>query len=184
MKIRRLFFISFTLILVFNLIFASGCSLLDFPEKITGEYEKDPLLPVDEKAMDEAIASAEKELEAEKEKAQVAEEEEKLIPDEPITLKGSVWDSALTLIIDLQSGDVGGSLYFDDGEDTYNLTIKGDIDLETYKFNGVCSGLWVSKPLDISEIITVTIDGQLNKDLNGASGTSTGNAGTDNWTAD
>ena len=76
MKIRRLFFISFTLILVFNLIFASGCSLLDLPEKITGEYEKDPLLPVDEKAMDEAIASAEKELEAEKEKAQVAEEAE------------------------------------------------------------------------------------------------------------
>ncbi len=112
------------------------------------------------------------------------EEEEKLIPKEPITLKGSVWDSALILIIDLQSGDVGGSIYFDDGEDTYDLIIKGDIDLETYKFNGMCSGLWVSQPLDTSETITVTIDGQLNKDLNGAIGILTGEGGTVDWTAE
>jgi hypothetical protein len=72
------------------------------------------------------------------------EDEKTSIPDEPVTLKGSVWDSTLTLIIDLQTGKVGGSIYFDDGEDTVNLTIDGNIDLETYKIDGMCSGLWVS----------------------------------------
>ena len=48
----------------------------------------------------------------------------------------------------------------------------------------MCSGLWVSQPLDTSETITVTIDGQLNKDLNGAIGILTGEGGTVDWTAE
>ena len=152
------------------------------------EEEEKFLSEESKKEIDEAVAEAEKELKEEEEKAQAAaeaelEEEDKLIPSGPITLKGSVWESALTLIIDLQTGEVGGSIYFSDGEDTYNLTIDGNIDLETYKIDGNCSGIWVSQALGTSETITVTIEGQLNEDFSGASGTSTGNAGTDNWTA-
>lgn len=56
--------------------------------------------------------------------------------------------------------------------------------METYKFNCMCSGLWVCQPLDTPETIAVTIDGQLNKDLNGAIGILMGEGRTVDWTAE
>jgi hypothetical protein len=192
MRIKKicLFIFPIILFLFFGIFFMTSC--IDATETI--DYiidDDDPDLPSEppeeiKKQADEAMNKAQEEIDAESESeyAEESDEQDESIPKESISLEGEIWDgSELTLIINLTTGKVGGSIKFKDKENTYNGTISGNINSETYKINAICSGPWESKVLG-KFTITVTIKGQLNEDLDEAMGTSTNDEGeTVNWIA-
>ena len=159
MKIKPILFTLFIIIIIMSLIFLSGCDSYDYlmSKIIKGDSSNESYDDGEVKAVDEAIAAAEKEIEAEKlegtaeksekdidasitESEKPFEEQDKL-PDEPITYYATIWDAiSIALVINFKAAEVSGSL--SQSGDTYrDAGIVGTIDIETFEVNSTFSGI-------------------------------------------
>ena len=157
----------------------------------------DPLdrIPAEEeKALDEAFDLAEEEIEAEKEKEEKLriekeerderelaieeadlreglEEEEELIPNEPITYSGEFDGTAIIVIINFKTTEVSGSVSYDDGNYWMDAEIVGIINIENFEVNAAFDGMCGSKEAGIGETWRGSIDGTVTGDLKTFNGT-------------
>ena len=189
MKTKYLLIYFLSIILIFSLVFISGCDLiLGFEDYITekisqvgldDEFSRH-LSDENKKEIDKVIVEAEKEIQE--------EELTEGFEDYPeiITLKGSIWEgSELILIIDMDTRDVEGSVTFKDSNNTYNGKItEGGIDLDTYEITADCCSLWEDKlHEDASGDKCIDIRGQLSKDYKMAFGIAEVWTGPNEWIA-
>lgn len=160
---------------MFSLVFTSGCELVVGVE----EYILETIAPMgrddqytkhlsDEniKEIDKAIAEAEEEMKAEEEIELLEgfEEEEKLIPDEPITYSGEYDGIAITLIVDFKTTAVSGSISL--GGDYYlDAAIDGTINIKDFIVTTTFSGIMGAKEAGREESWNGTINGEISDDL-------------------
>ena len=75
-----------------------------------------------------------------------AEEEENLIPNEPITYSGNIDGVPVILIVNFKTTEVTGSLSLS-GEDYIDAPINGKIDINTFEITSNYSGIAGTKEL-------------------------------------
>lgn len=92
------------------------------------------------------------------------EEEERLIPDEPITYSGDLWDVGIDLIVDFKTKVVSGSLS-QSGDPYVNAKIDGTINIETFKVTTTFSGVVGAPEYGKEEPFNGTINGIISDDL-------------------
>ena len=202
MKIRHLLISFLIIILLLSLFSLSGCTWIDYlidrgnPDKdMYGNIESsDPNdnIPAEvEKALDEAVVSAEEEIEAEEEELRKEkeerderelaieeadlreglEEEEELIPNEPITYSGEFDGTAIIVIINFKTTEVSGIVSYDDGNYWMDAEIVGIINIENFEVNAAFDGMCGSKEAGIGETWRGSIDGTVTGDLKTFNGT-------------
>jgi hypothetical protein len=112
----------------------------------------------EERALDEAVDQAEWE------EWEEAEEEENLIPNEPITYSTSIDGAKVILIVNFKTKEVKGSIS-KSGEDYVDATIKGEIiNINTFEITTNYSGIEGSPGVEFT--INGTITGKITEDLN------------------
>jgi len=178
--------ITFLILLCFIIVFGvaaignqCGCRAITIEEKVDVDEIEEVIGEIEE-AMEEAEEEIEKLVEKEireeindeskSEDTEESDEQNKSISQDSITLKGAIWEgSKLTLIINLETGKVTGSVKFKDKENTYDGKISGTIDIITQEIDATCSGEWTSTILGKDKITLIMI-GDLNDDLTSAIG--------------
>ena len=185
MKRKHLLILILSLLSIMTLFLLPGCMeyinyLIDRTGSLESDYDpKENIIPEDDrKKLDEASAEAEEEIQE--------EELSEGFEDYPgiITLKDSIWDdSVLTLIINMDTQEVEGSVVYGSSIESYDGKItKGKIDLDTFEITAHCCGPWKDKEYkDRSGEECLDIKGQLAKDFEWASGMAVLWTGTMEW---
>ena len=177
-KSNHLLIFLLSIIFMFCLIFLFGCKesigTVDYFLEKTGELEDSEIvISPSEKTreeIDKIITEAEKEIEVEKQEKSEAEllegfeEQEKLLPDEPITYNGDLEGVAVILIVDFKTTTVSGSLSLS-GDDYVEAAINGNIEIESFKIDATFSGIMGSKKYDMTYPFTGIINGTISEDI-------------------
>jgi len=94
------------------------------------------------------------------------EEEEKLIPDDPITYSGDALGLAVILVVNFKTKVVTGSINLS-GDDYVDATITdGKINIETFEITANFSGIMGSAEYDQVDTFSGIITGKVSEDLN------------------
>lgn len=119
-------------------------------------------------ARDKAVDQMEREEWEEAEETAVAEEEENLIPNEPITYSGNLYNANGTeviLIVNFKTTEVTGPISLDSVDDYIDATINGKIDIDTFEVTSNYYGIWRLKETDEEFPFNGTITGKITDDL-------------------
>ena len=211
MNINRLLISILIIILIFSLISISGCTSwfryldnkmnpdIDSSGRASDADEFNELSDEEEKALDEALAAAEDEIEAEQEKEeklkkeeeereekQLAveeaelreglEEEEELIPNEPITYSGECDGVNIIIVIDFKTTKVSGTVSLG-GDYWADAEIVGIVNIENFEVNAAFDGMCGSKESGDSETFRGSIEGTVTGDLKAFTGNIIDNEG-------
>ncbi len=119
-------------------------------------------------ARDKAVDQMEREEWEEAEETVVVDEKENLIPNEPITYSGNLYNANGTeviLIVNFKTTEVTGPISLDSVDDYIDATINGKIDIDTFEVTSNYSGIWRLKETDEEFPFNGTITGKITKDL-------------------
>ncbi len=95
-----------------------------------------------------------------------SEEEERLIPNEPITYSGDALGLAVVLVVNFKTKVVTGSISLS-GDDYVDATITdGKINIETFEITANFSGIMGSAEYDQVDTFNGIITGKVSEDLN------------------
>ena len=168
MKIKRRLISLLTVILIINLVFISGCLLMN--RAVSAEREREEA----EKWAAETVSEAKEEIgqgseigqsTSEAELSEGSEEEEKLIPDEPITYSGDALGLAVVLVVNFKTTVVTGSINLS-GDDYVDATITdGIINIDTFEITANFSGIMGSAEYGVDYPFNGTITGIISNDL-------------------
>lgn len=177
MKKKKLYLMLIILVLVISSSLALQCLGFQIGPLTDEEIDKDD---AEFRAMQDdklAIKEAERliaEHEAAKQKAggsteaellEGFEEEEKLIPDEPITYSGNALGLYVVLIVNFKTAEVTGSISLS-GDDYVDATItNGKIKIETFEITANFSGIMGSKKYGAEYPFDGIIAGKVSEDL-------------------
>ena len=124
----------------------------------------------EQRALDEATDQMEREEWEEEEAARetAGAEEENLIPNEPITYTGNLYNANGTeviLIVNFKTTEVTGPISLDSVDDYIDATINGKIDIDTFEVTSNYYGIWRLKETDEEFPFNGTITGKITEDL-------------------
>ncbi|MFC2145623.1 hypothetical protein ACFLQQ_04755 [Actinomycetota bacterium] len=138
------------------------------------EYDDEPYDDgYDEEEYEEELKELEREEREKKEREEAAaeaelgegfEEEEKLIPNDPITYYGDVQGVDVILVINFKTTEVSGSVSLS-GDDYIDAAIDGVISIDTFEITSNFSGIMGSKEYGVSYPFNGTINGNISDDL-------------------
>ena len=138
-------------------------------EYLNGDEDDEDWEEQEKESIEKEQTAAEAELE------EGFEEEEKLLPKEPTTYCGIIWDSIdISLVIDFKTQQVSGFLV-EEGNHYTDAKIVGTIDIETFKVNSTFSG--IMGYYDEEVLYSGTIDGAVSENLKTFNGTLLDNQG-------
>ena len=175
MKKKKLYQIPTILVLVIIFSMAllyMGCKVHTEPDLPMGMSEQDKKAEA-EAAEEAALLEETKVKAAEYEAAKKAEEEaapeeENLIPNEPITYSGNLYNANGTeviLIVNFKTTEVTGPISLDSVDDYIDATINGKIDIDTFEVTSNYYGIWRLKETDEEFPFNGTITGKITEDL-------------------
>ena len=202
MRVKLLLIILLTTILMLSIITLSGCAFDYLIERAGGINETDTDTPIssgDKKSAEEALAAAKEEInveqereeklkkeEEEREEKQLAveeaelreglEEEEELIPNEPITYSGELDGVSIIIVIDFKTTEVSGTVNLS-GDYWADAEIVGIVNIENFKINAAFDGMCGSKEHGMGETFRGSIEGTVTGDLKTFIGTIIDNEG-------
>ncbi len=161
------------LIIVFSIaILYMGCKVhteTDLPIGMTEQEIKAEAEEAEEAALlEETRKKAEEYEAAKKAEEEAAPEEENLIPNEPITYSGNLYNANGTeviLIVNFKTTEVTGPISLDSVDDYIDATINGKIDIDTFEVTSNYYGIWRLKETEEEFPFNGTITGKITEDL-------------------
>jgi hypothetical protein len=172
-KLKYNFIFFLVIVLIVALFLSTSCEIVsimlgrdtDSKERRKKEAQQE-LIKQEEKNAElrrkeeEEQATAEAELEE-----LIFEEEEKLIPDEPITYSGDALGLAVVLVVNFKTTEVTGSIILS-GDDYVDATITdGKINIDTFEITANFSGIMGSAEYGEDAPFNGTITGIISNDL-------------------
>ena len=136
----------------------------------SAEQEREKITEEDKKYIDELYTEEQKERE-QAEETELMEEEEELIPNEPVTYSGELDGVNIIIVINFKTTEVSGTVSYDDGNYWMDAEIVGIINIENFEVNSAFDGMCGSKEAGIGETWRGSIDGTVTGDLKTFNGT-------------